>query len=131
MPPSAATSQYPLPSGVAAMPTIGLVEVRRAHGAVELGVAEGEDAAVERAQPVALGVRRGRHGHDRPLQRQVAGRALEAASPKAKTPPSALASKYPLPSGVATPEKTGEFRGWGIGGLVRPTLPKPIIPPSW
>ncbi len=54
----------------------------------------------------------------------------KVASPNAKTPPSALANRYPLPSAVATPEKTGELRGWGIDGSVRPTLPKPIIPPS-
>ena len=40
----------------------------------------------------------------------------KVASPDAKTPPSALASRYPLPSGVATPENTGEFSGWGRFG---------------
>ena len=54
----------------------------------------------------------------------------KVASPNAKTPPSALASRYPLPSGVATPEKTGEFSGWGRSGAVWLTLPNPIIPAS-
>ena len=49
----------------------------RAHGAVEGGVAVGEHAAVERAQPVALGVGGDGHGHDRALQGQAAGGALE------------------------------------------------------
>ena len=53
-----------------------------------------------------------------------------SASPNPKTPPSALASRYPPPSGVATPEKTGEFSGWGIWGTLPLTLPKPIIPAS-
>ena len=52
------------------------------------------------------------------------------ASPNAKTPPSPLAIRYPPPSGVATPEKTGEFNGWGTCGSFMLTLPKPIIPPS-
>ena len=38
------------------------------------------------------------------------------ASPNANTPPSALAKRYPPPSAVATPEKTGEFSGCGSAG---------------
>ena len=49
-----------------------------AGGAVEAGVAEGEDAAVGRHQPVALAVGRGGHPHDGLVEVQVAGGAVEA-----------------------------------------------------
>ena len=52
MPPSDATSQYPPPSGVAAMPTMGLFSRMLPGAAVELGVAEAEDAAVGGHLPV-------------------------------------------------------------------------------
>ena len=109
----------------------GLVEVRRAHRPVELGVAVREDAAVERAEPVPLGVRVVAMATIGPWSGSAPADPSKVASPKANTPPSALASRYPPPSGVATPEKTGELSGWGICGLVRLTLPNPIIPPSW
>ena len=47
------------------MPTMGWLRGTAAHRAVEPGVAEGEDPAVQRRQPVAPAVGRGRHGHDR------------------------------------------------------------------
>jgi len=65
-----------------------------------------------------------------PCRGKLPAEPSKLASPNAKTPPSALANTYPLPSAVAAPEKTGELRGCGIGGAVRPTLPKPIMPPS-
>ena len=65
-----------------------------------------------------------------PCRGKLPAEPSKLASPNAKTPPSALASTYPLPSAVAAPEKTGELRGCGMGGSVKPTLPKPIMPPS-
>ena len=53
-----------------------------------------------------------------PWSGRVASDPSNVASPNANTPPSALASRYPLPSGVATPENTGEFEGLGHLGLV-------------
>jgi len=41
MPPSLATSQYPAPSAVEAIPTMGWVQVQRASRTVEAGVTEG------------------------------------------------------------------------------------------
>ena len=64
-----------------------------AGGAVEAGVAEGEDAAVGGHQPVALAVGRGGHAHDGLVEVDAAGRAVEAASPKAKMPPSEATSQ--------------------------------------
>src|SRR4051812_13998977 len=44
---------------------------------VEPSVAEGEDAAVVADQPVTTAAPRRRHGGDRPVQADAAGRALE------------------------------------------------------
>ncbi len=52
-PPSEATSQYPLPSGVAAMATMGLLRLTPPVGAGEGGVAVVEDASVGGREPVA------------------------------------------------------------------------------
>ena len=68
MPPSAATSQYPLPSCVVAMPTMGALSADGARAPVEAGVAVGEDAAVGGHEPVALAVGRRRHADDRLVQ---------------------------------------------------------------
>ena len=65
-----------------------------------------------------------------PCRGRLPAEPSKVAFPKAKTPPSALASRYPPPLGVATPEKTGEFRGWGRAGALWSTAPKPIIPAS-
>ena len=59
------------------MPTIGLVERLAAHGAVEGGIAVGEDAAVGGHQPVAAAVRRCGHSDHRLVQMQTPGRAVE------------------------------------------------------
>ena len=64
-----------------------------------------------------------------PFSGRAPAEPSKVASPKAKTPPSALAKRYPAPSGVATPEKTGELSGWGNVGS-RFALPNPIMPPS-
>ena len=64
-PPSEPTSQYPPPSGVAAMPTIGARGSRAAPRSVEAGVTEREDAAVGADQPVPTTVRGGGHADDR------------------------------------------------------------------
>ena len=78
IPPSEATSQYPPVSGSAARPTIGLVEVLTAHRTMERRVAEGEDPAVGRHQPVAPCRRASapcrrpeRSGTDRPSIRRI------------------------------------------------------------
>ncbi len=44
---------------------------------MEAGVAEGEDAAVGGHQPVAAGIGRGRHPHDRAVECHRTGRAVE------------------------------------------------------
>ena len=69
----AATSQYPRPLGVGAMPTIGWLRLIAPVEPKKRGVAEGEDAAVGGDQPVP---RSGRHGGDRDdrrVQREVRG----------------------------------------------------------
>src|SRR5256885_1384915 len=48
-----------------------------AGGPKEGGIAEGEDPAVRRPQPIALAGRRGRHAHDRLVELDGAGRAEE------------------------------------------------------
>ena len=58
------------------MPTTG-VEVQAPRGAVEDGVAEGEDPAVGRHQPVAAAVGRGRHADDGCVEVQAARGAVE------------------------------------------------------
>ena len=77
MPPSDATSVYPRPVGVAVIPTIGLFNVDRAGRAVEGRVAEREDAAVGRDEPIAAPGRRRRDPDDRLVQRDGAGGAVE------------------------------------------------------
>ena len=77
IPPSDATNQYPLPVGVGAMPTIGAVQAQPARRTEEARVAEGEDAAVGRDQPVAVARRRRRELDDRLVQAGTAGRAEE------------------------------------------------------
>ncbi len=70
------------------MPTMGALrlcgwpeparaEARTGDGAVEPGVAEGEDAAVGSHEPIAASVRRRGDAHDRALQVQRTGRAVE------------------------------------------------------
>ena len=54
MPPSEATSQYPPPSGVAAMPTMGLLRGMAPAEPKKRGVAVIEDAAVGGDDPVPL-----------------------------------------------------------------------------
>jgi hypothetical protein len=48
-------------------PRAGGIEPEPGYGAVELGVAVGEDPAVRRIEPVAAVVRRGHDADDRPL----------------------------------------------------------------
>ena len=59
------------------MPTMGALRWMAAGGAVEPGVAEGEDAAVGGHQPVAAAVGGGRHAHDGGVEVDVAGGAVE------------------------------------------------------
>src|SRR5664280_1332960 len=54
-----------------------LVEMNGPGRAVELGVAEGEDAAVGGRQPVALAVRSGSHADNRLVEMNGPGRAVE------------------------------------------------------
>ena len=72
---------------------MGWLSVDAARGAVEVGVAEGEDAAVGRHEPVAVAVGRGGHADDGLVEVNAAGGAVELASPKAKTPPSEATSQ--------------------------------------
>src|ERR1035437_7949570 len=55
----------------------GLVEGHRPGGAVEGGVAEGEETAVGRHLPVATAVRRRRDAHDRLVERLATHGAVE------------------------------------------------------
>ena len=152
---------------------MGSFERGPARAAVERGVAEGEDAAVGRHQPVAAAVGCRRHADDglvergfRPCCRRTGRRRRrrhprrappasspwpsgvaamatmgpcsgrspsdpsKVASPKAKTPPSALASQYPPPSGVASPVSTGELRGSGMAGAPSVHAAEPDHPPA-
>ena len=59
------------------MPTAGLVEGDVAGRTVEPGVAEGEDAAVGRVQPVAPAAAGGGHAHDRLVEGDAPGRSVE------------------------------------------------------
>ena len=70
-----------------------LVEGQGAGGAVEGGVAEGEDAAVAGHQPVALAVGGRRHAHHGLLRVREPVEPKKAASPKAKMPPSLATSQ--------------------------------------
>ena len=111
------------------MPTIGWFRRVAAHGAVERRVAVGEHAAVERAQPVALGVRRRRHGHDGALQREAAGRALEGGVAEGED--AAVRAGQQVPVAVVRWRRRRRRASSAVGasaGSVRPTLPKPIIP---
>src|SRR5436190_30612 len=100
IPPSVATSQYPLPVGVVVMPTIGLASlmlpIERSKGrALELRVPEGEDPAVLGHEPVALARVRRRHADDRLGQLDVAGRALEGCVSEGEDP--AVLGHEPVP----------------------------------
>ena len=59
------------------MPTTGWLRWMAAGRAVEVGVAEGEDAAVGGHLPVAAAVGGGGHAHHRSVQRKGAGRPVE------------------------------------------------------
>ena len=78
MPPSEATSQYPLPPGVAAMADDRRVQRLAAPRAEEAGVAVVEDAPVGGHEPISAAVVGRRHADDRLVQRDAAGRAEKA-----------------------------------------------------
>src|SRR5205809_1040458 len=86
--PSRATSHRPVPPGAGDEPVAAtgarrrhaddrLVEVHRAGGAVEVRVAEAEDAAVGGDEPVAMTAARRRDAHDGLVEVHRAGGAVE------------------------------------------------------
>ena len=64
MPPSAATSQYPWPSGVAVIPTIGELSEALPMRPVVAGRPEGTDVTVRLGFPIAETVREGGDADD-------------------------------------------------------------------
>ena len=85
-PPSAATSQYPRPSGVGAIPTTGALSGGSAHRAVEGRIAEAEHPSVGRHQPVPATVG-GRSDPDhRSVERGSTHRAVEGRIREAEHP---------------------------------------------
>ena len=68
------------------MPTIGWLRWSAAHRPEELGVTEGEDAAVGGDQPVAEAVGGGGDADDRCVQGRAAGRAVEAGVAEGEDP---------------------------------------------
>src|SRR2546421_497893 len=94
IPPSDATSQYPLPLGVAAIPTIGALRrmppvepwKRASPNEKTPPAGAGEDADAGAGRP--------RHAHDRRVQRQVAGRAAEWRAAEREDP--AVSGDHPV-----------------------------------
>src|SRR5207245_908686 len=82
--PSASTSQYPAPVCDGRSETMGPAPSFADRRAADAGAAEGEDPPVRRHQPVATPGRRGRHPHDRPVEPDGAGRAVERRRPEAE-----------------------------------------------
>ena len=72
---------------------MGWLRCDGAGGSVEVGVAEGEDAAVGGDEPVAVAGGCGGDADDGLVEVRGAGGAVEVASPKVKMPPSAATSQ--------------------------------------
>ena len=77
MPPSEATSQYPSPSAVSAIPTIGLLRCREPVEPWNLCRAVGEDPAVGRHEVVAVAGRHHGHADDGLVEHRAAERPQE------------------------------------------------------
>ena len=91
----------------------GLVELAAAGRAEELGVAEGEHAAVAGNEPVAVSGRRRGHADDRLVE-------APAAETAANTPPSEPTRHEPLPVGVEAIPTIGalsESAPMGVEGI--------------
>ena len=83
-----------------------------ARRAVEAGVAEREDAAVARDEPVAETRRCRGHADDRLIEPHSTHRSVERASPYAKTPPSAAAIQPPRAVGVRATATASAVYEW-------------------
>src|SRR5664280_987349 len=124
MPPSEATSQYPLPSGVDAIPTTGLWRVR--------APVEPKNAASPKLKmppsdatsqyPLPSGVdaipTTGLWRVRAPVEPK------NAASPMLKMPPSVATSQYPMPSGVDAIPTMGTLSGPSWPDVVAPPKPR-------
>src|SRR4029077_18316325 len=82
-------------------------------------VAVGEDAAIERAEPVPLGVVRGGLGHDRSLQGQGTRRALERRVPEREDAPVRAGEDVAFPVGRGGTGEHGRVERLGHGGRAR------------
>ena len=118
MPPSLATSQYPLPLCRRRDADDGLVEGHGAGGAVEVRVAEGEDAAVAGDHPVAVSRWCGCDADDGLVEGHGAGGAVEVRVAEAED--AAVAGDHPVAVSrrCGCDADDGLVEGHGAGGAV-------------
>ena len=97
---------------------MGRLSAQAAGGAVEGGVAVGEDAPVGGHQPVALAVGGGGHPHDGPVERQTAGGAVEGGVAVGEDAPVGGHQPVALAVGGGGHPHDGPVEGRTAGGTV-------------
>ena len=124
-----ATSQYLLPSGVAAMSTTAalsaLPPIEPRNGASPKLKMPPSDATSQYDLP-----RGRRHADDGRVERLATHGTEETGVAELKMPPSEATSQYPLPSGVAAMPTMGELSGLPRMDLKKLASPKLKTPPS-